>query len=77
MKYISIFSIILAVISVFIAGYTYFDLRQTKCDISNGVYAEREYVYPILKDLGYSPDNYGKNVLNPITTKERYSAGCK
>ena len=50
---------------------------QLYCDLFNSIFAEREYVYPILRELGYNPDNYGKDTKNPITTNAKYIQNCK
>lgn len=77
MKYLAIFSFILAIISTAMAAYLYMDLRQLKCDIVKGTFAERQYTYPILRGLGENPDDYGKDVVNPITTSDRYAFRCE
>lgn len=76
MKYITVIAIILATFSMATSVYLYFELRQLKCDVLNGIFAEREYTYPILRDLGYEPSNYGKDILSPITTNETYFSSC-
>ena len=77
MKYLTIASIIISIIALSVATYLYFELRQLKCDVVDGVFAEREYTYPILRDIGYNPDDYGKGKMNPITTSGRYAVDCK
>lgn len=77
MKYLNIFSLVTTLIALALAIYLYRDLQQLKCDIIKGTFAERNYTYPILRDLGYNPDDYGKDVTNPITTSEYYASSCK
>jgi hypothetical protein len=77
MKYLPFFSLALAIIATALAIYLYLDLRQLKCDLVKGTFAERQYTYPILRDLGKDPDDYGKDVLNPITTSDRYAYRCE
>jgi hypothetical protein len=47
------------------------------CDLFNSVNAERAYIYPILRKLGYNPEDYGKDVKNPITSQAKYALSCK
>lgn len=46
------------------------------CDVSRGFFAEREYTYPILRKLGYNPDNYGIGINNPLINDVKYSKYC-
>lgn len=52
------------------------DLKQLYCDLNSSITAERKYTYPILRSLGYNPDDYGKGVDNPITTQAKYKLHC-
>jgi len=52
------------------------DLRSLYCDLNKSVFAEREYIYPILRKID-NPDNYGKDVENPLTTDVKYYIYCK
>jgi hypothetical protein len=45
------------------------------CDMSEAFLAEREYTYPILRTID-DPDNYGKEIKNPIRSKEEYNTPC-
>jgi hypothetical protein len=45
------------------------------CDLGSAFFAEREYTYPILRQID-DPDYYGKGVKNPITTKPEYNLHC-
>lgn len=48
----------------------------THCELIDSINAERAYVYPILRELGYNPDDYGKDIKNPITTNYEYAKNC-
>jgi len=49
------------------------ELKQLECDLGSAFFAEREYTYPILRSLGYNPDNYGKGIKNPLTSEVKYN----
>ncbi len=42
-----------------------YSLKKVSCDLPKAFAAERRYTYPILRDLGYNPDDYGKGYNNP------------
>ena len=44
------------------------ELRDIYCDARDSVTAERKYTYPILRSLGYQPEEFAKGVQNPLTT---------
>lgn len=70
---------ILIVVVVLLLGYAIYMqlyIRQLTCDIADGFFAERRFTYPILKELGYNPDDYGKEATNPITSLDKYSGSC-
>jgi hypothetical protein len=51
-------------------------LRNIYCDARDSVTAEREFTYPIFRALGHRPEDYAKNVRNPlITPTGRYLVG--
>ena len=50
--------------------------KELYCDLNKSIFAEREYIYPILRELGYDPHDYGKDIENPITTKSKYNKHC-
>lgn len=77
MKYLTYGAILLGLFSTVASIFLFFELNQFKCDSVKAVFAEREYTYPILRSLGYNPDDYGKNVLNPITSSSRYVGKCE
>ena len=68
------FSIPLIIILFFTKDY--FADKELYCDLSASVGAERHYIYPILRDLGYEPTEGGNDIKNPIATKTRYNEGC-
>lgn len=76
MKYLPTIAIILSLLAIMSVAFLYFDVRQFKCDTVEGVFAERKYTYPILREIGYNPDDYGKDTLNPLTTSSRYNTNC-
>lgn len=39
------------------------------CDLREAFYAERQYTWNALRELGKEPDNYGKSYVNPIMKK--------
>lgn len=41
-------------------------IKELSCDLRYSFYAEREYTYPILREIGYNPDDYGKGINNPL-----------
>lgn len=65
--------IIVLIILIIVQFYLIFsmknELKQLRCDLGKAFYAEREYVYPILRNQGYNPDDYGKGIINPIIRK--------
>ncbi len=71
--------IIVLIILVIVQFYLIFsmknELKQLRCDLGKAFFAEREYVYPILRAQGYNPDDYGKGIDNPITID--YFKDCK
>jgi hypothetical protein len=69
--------ILMLIILIIFNAFLYFDLKQLKCDMVASVYAERQYTYPILRELGYEPDSYGKDTQNPLTTSDKYAFRCK
>ena len=74
MKYKSYILILLFII-IIIQSYLLFtinrDVKKIKCDLVKSVFAEREYIYPILRTID-DPDKYGKGILNPITNDKFY-----
>ena len=52
-------------------------ITELECDLVNAFFAEREYVYPAIRELGFEPNDTAKEILNPITTKLRYSENCQ
>jgi hypothetical protein len=66
---------IFLIITIVFQFYLIFDLKEDliriKCDLVSSINAEREYTYPILRTID-NPNNYGKNILNPITNDKFY-----
>ncbi len=62
--------IIVLIILIIVQFYLIFSMRkeigELRCDLGKAFYAEREYVYPILREQGYNPDEYGGGAINPI-----------
>jgi hypothetical protein len=73
---ILILILLISVSALIVATKNQLDLRNLYCDLPTGIFAEREYVYPALRDLGYDPDDYGKGIDNPLTTKDIYYKYC-
>jgi len=57
--------LILVILQIFIF------IKQEKniCDLQKAFYAERQYTWNALRELGKNPDDYGKNYKNPIMQK--------
>lgn len=78
--------IILAVclLSLVLSLKNFLDLRSLYCDLNKSVFAEREYIYPILRKIE-DPMNYGpgsndsrtKNLENPLASDLKYLKHCK
>ena len=66
---------------VFVQGYFIFQLNKEvenlECDLVSAFFAEREYTYPALRELGFEPNELGLGVENPITTNLHYARGCE
>ena len=62
----------LLVLNVFSNIYIYFDIKGLRCDVSESVIAEREYIYPIIRKIG-DPSKFGKDVVNPLRTDAKYN----
>jgi len=61
--------------------YLFNQNRILYCDLNDAFFAERQYFYPFLKELGFQAEKYGKDIygveyLNPITTQAKYSSHC-
>jgi hypothetical protein len=71
--------VLLAVIAM--QGYFIFQLNKEvenlECDLISAFFAEREYTYPALRELGFEPTELGVDVDNPLTTNLHYARGCK
>jgi hypothetical protein len=65
--------IVVTILNLCLAGYNFYKMRELECSAVASVFAEREYTYPALRALGYDPDEFGRKILNPLTTKHR---GC-
>lgn len=72
MKYLVLAALILASISTAVAVILYARVRQLECDIGSGFTAERKFTYPIFRELGKDPDDYGKDAKNPFLSETRY-----
>ena len=66
---------IVTVLCLVISLKNHFELNNLYCDLYDSVMAEREYTYPILRKID-NPDNYRKDIQNPITTNSKYLKGC-
>jgi hypothetical protein len=66
---------------VFVQGYFIFQMNKEvenlECDLVSAFFAEREYTYPALRELGFEPNELGLDVENPITTNLHYARGCE
>lgn len=69
-------SLIISVVSLLLSVKANLDLRNLHCALIQSIYAEREYTYPILRTID-NPDNYGKDIKNPITTNSKYFSHCE
>lgn len=78
-------NIIIVIVGILITSTIYFsmkinqlrmDINELSCDLISGFNAERKYTYPILREQGYNPDNYGRGIFNPILSKEKYFTLC-
>ena len=86
MKEKTVLYIILAIciLGFLISLKNYFDLRTLYCDLNKSVFAEREYIYPILRKIE-DPTNYGpgsndprtRGLENPLTSNIKYLRHCK
>lgn len=67
-------------VTVLILGYAQYKNQQTidqlECDLVDAFFAEREYTYPALREMGYEPNDTALNIQNPITTSPKYADGC-
>ena len=72
MKSLSIAALTISIISTMIAVFLFLRLRQLECDIGSGFSAERKFTYPMFRELGKNPDDYGKEVRNPLMSASRY-----
>jgi hypothetical protein len=63
--------------SIYQSYTTQKDTDRIRCDLANAFFAEREYVYPALRDIGYEPSDLGKNYANPVTTDSWYYCESK
>ena len=68
--------LIIASLSFLISVKNYSDIKSLYCDLNKSVFAEREYIYPILRNIG-DPDKYGKGITNPFTSDLKYLKHCK
>lgn len=62
---------ILIIIVVLLGAWVFLlqqDIKKLRCDVANGFFVERNYVYPILREQGFEPDNYAQGIENPLTT---------
>ncbi len=73
---IAVISCLVSVVLLLEVVFLKREVRQLECDIGSGINAERQYTYPIFRDLGYDPEDYGVGINNPITTEEKYNAHC-
>ena len=71
-KILVLFAFITVINSLLIV-YSLYKTKELECAAVNSVFAERKYVYPALRELDKDPDEYGKEIKNPLTTKNR---GC-
>jgi len=61
--------VLLLVIAVLVnMVYTNREVSRLRCDVARGFFAERQYIYPILKAQGSNPAEVGKGIDNPITS---------
>ncbi len=72
MKYITITALLVSVVSLFFALEAYSSLRSLECNSGKAFIAERNFTYPIFRELGKNPDNYGKNDVNPLLSSSQY-----
>lgn len=77
MNNILIMLIVLVVLQFGYIIYVHLQMRSLACDLGDAFYAERRFVYPILKEQGYNPDDYGEEATNPLTTFAKYSGHCQ
>ncbi len=52
-------------------------INELECDLISAFFAEREYTYPALRDMGYEPNQTATDIDNPITSKARYADSCE
>ncbi len=76
--------LIIAILGLMLALKNFLDLRALYCDLNKSVFAEREYIYPILRKtedpLSYGPgslDPRTVDIKNPLTSDLKYLEHCK
>lgn len=73
---VPIILLIILIINVFYTFSLKNEIKNLECDINEGIIAEREYTYPILRELGFDPNEYGIGIKNPMTSKPEYNEHC-